>query len=91
MVQRPGDLVQLVLLDGDAPGMAPDVHVDLVQARDLATRIVRRGEANVPGDQLQRLTTDVLPGWSDPWVVAERDWFRQPWLRTPSLTPESTP
>jgi DNA-binding SARP family transcriptional activator len=77
-VVRPGDLVRL---DGDALGIAPDVRVDLAEARDLAARIVRRGEADVPEDQLQRLTTDVLPGWSDPWVVAERDWFRQLRLR----------
>jgi DNA-binding SARP family transcriptional activator len=80
-VVQPGDLVRLVRLDGDALGIAPDVRVDLAQARALATRIVRRGEADVPDDQLQRLTTDVLPGWSDPWVVAERDWFRQLRLR----------
>jgi DNA-binding SARP family transcriptional activator len=71
-VVQPVDLVRLVRLDGG---------VDLAQARDLATRIVRRGEADVPDDQLHRLTTDVLPGWSDPWVVAERDWFRQLRLR----------
>ncbi|GAB3896849.1 hypothetical protein GCM10029964_078840 [Kibdelosporangium lantanae] len=77
-VIRPADLVRL---DGTALGIAADVRVDVAEARDLAARIVRRGEVDVPEDQLQRLTTDVLPGWSDPWVVTERDWFRQLRLR----------
>lgn len=75
---KPYDLVQVV---GDALRISPDIHVDVAAAIGFATRIARHGDLDVPDDQVARLTADLLPGWPDPWVVVERDWFRQVRLR----------
>jgi DNA-binding SARP family transcriptional activator len=53
----------------------PAVQVDVTRLRRFVTA---SAEPPLP---VATLTAELLPGWSDQWVVAERDWFRQMCLR----------
>ena len=54
-------------------------------ARDLARRPHTRPDLSLP---LTVLTADLLPGWTEQWVVAEREWFRQLCLRALEMLSE---
>ncbi|MGZ3146103.1 AfsR/SARP family transcriptional regulator [Lentzea chajnantorensis] len=65
----------LVVVAEDALELSPAVSVDFRQASAYAA---------VPGthpEVLTQLTADLLPGWWQPWVQTERDWWRQARLR----------
>jgi DNA-binding SARP family transcriptional activator len=58
-------------------GIEPAVQVDVDDIRRFVT-------GPVPAEPLLSVATlaaDLLPGWTEQWVVAERDWFRQVCLR----------
>jgi DNA-binding SARP family transcriptional activator len=63
---RPGGEALVEAADGHV-GLAAHVTVDLWQ--------VERGE--VEGREASLLAGDLLPGWDDPWVLTERERYRQ--------------
>jgi DNA-binding SARP family transcriptional activator len=55
-----------------------DVQVDLRQSRDVARRLLRPShEPDVDHAADVAFATDLLPDWSDEWVIVEREHFRQ--------------
>ena len=62
--------------------IGPAVEVDVTAVRrfvaDLAGPTVTAPDVPM---SVTSLSADLLPGWTDHWVVAERDWFRQVCLR----------
>jgi DNA-binding SARP family transcriptional activator len=67
----------LVVADACSLRLMPDVVVDLRESARSA-REVLRGEAPGGAVRVDDLTVgDLLPGWYDDWVVAEREHFRQ--------------
>ncbi|MFL6119943.1 BTAD domain-containing putative transcriptional regulator [Actinophytocola sp.] len=65
-------------------GTAVRVDVHLVRSLMAAGDVV----ALHPVVPVTVLAADLLPGWTDPWVVAERDWVRQLCLRALELLSE---
>lgn len=60
------------------------VEVDVARVRSFV-------EGPVPVSPLvpvASLTADLLPGWTDQWVVTEREWFRQVCLRALEMLSE---
>ena len=56
----------------------PAVEVDLDEARLVADRLLRNGDAVTDDDlSLGRFRRDVLVDWYEPWISAERDVFFQ--------------
>jgi DNA-binding SARP family transcriptional activator len=72
------------LIQGRGPilDIAPDVGVDLAAVRRYTAEVTRPDPPGQdPAVPLTALTAELLPGWTEPWVNAERDWFRQRCLR----------
>jgi DNA-binding SARP family transcriptional activator len=65
------------------------VEVDVTAVRrfvaDLAGPAVSAPDVAV---SVGSLSADLLPGWTEHWVVAERDWFRQVCLRALEMLSE---
>jgi DNA-binding SARP family transcriptional activator len=59
-----------------------DVHVDVATVRRYADELARPGTP-LPSSPVPTtwLSAELLPGWMDQWVQAERDWFRELCLR----------
>jgi DNA-binding SARP family transcriptional activator len=75
-LRRPGLL--LVVSVGDHLSVVPELTTDLREAEETARRILsRRGRPLLDGADREVLSTDLLPGWSDPWAAAERRRFRE--------------
>jgi DNA-binding SARP family transcriptional activator len=72
---------RLVETDADVMQVVPIVQTDAVLVRRFATGVAYRTEASPNPALVTRLGADLLPGWTDAWVQAERDWFRQLRLR----------
>jgi DNA-binding SARP family transcriptional activator len=60
------------------------VQVDVNQVR----RFVTAPELAEPPLPVATMTAELLPGWTEQWVVMERDWFRQMCLRALDLLSE---
>lgn len=60
---------------GSALSLAPGIDVDLAEAMTLI-RALPAVPADVPIDTAL-LDQDILPGWTAPWIVVERERFRQ--------------
>ena len=60
------------------------VTVDVTTVREF----VAERAPLAPSVSLPALTADLLPGWSERWVVAERDWCRQVCLRALEMLSE---
>jgi DNA-binding SARP family transcriptional activator len=60
------------------------VEVDVARVRDFVAGPVPA----VPHVPVTSLTADLLPGWTEQWVVTERDWFRQVCLRALEMLSE---
>ena len=71
-VGKPSSLVEVV---EDALVLRVDVDVDFHRAYALTA------EPGASPDAVPLLRADLLPGWSQPWVQEERDWWRQARLR----------
>lgn len=63
-------------------GSAVDVDVATVH------EFVAERAPLAPSVSLPALTADLLPGWTDRWVIAERDWCRQVCLRALEMLSE---
>jgi DNA-binding SARP family transcriptional activator len=61
--------------------MSPCVHIDVVDARSVARRLINPALAcrtiDLSPRTLQRLSVELLPGWYEDWVVAASDSWRQ--------------
>lgn len=60
-------------------GLSDGVSVDLHEAHDLAARLLdpAAGEAPLGQQEIERLATDLLPGWYDEWVLHDAEEWRQ--------------
>jgi len=69
---KAGDLIDVANLDLE---LRPNVCVDLRESRALAIRLLDAPATALRGESatsaVQRLSGDVLPGWSDDWAAAE--------------------
>jgi DNA-binding SARP family transcriptional activator len=75
----------LVVINLGALTLGPGAEVDVRVVRRFADHLANPPLPDPPpaeGPPLTALTADLLPGWTDPWVTDERDWFRQLCLRT---------
>jgi DNA-binding SARP family transcriptional activator len=59
------------------------VEVDVARVRSFVTEPVRGAPLPVAS-----LAAELLPGWTEQWVVAEREWFRQVCLRALEMLSE---
>jgi DNA-binding SARP family transcriptional activator len=76
VVNAAGPLVE----SGDVLALGPCVEVDFRDACLLAAAVAK--PECQPGRQaVAVLKADLLPGWQQPWVVTEQDWWRQARLR----------
>ena len=78
---RPHDR-ELVRTTASTVDLAPDVQVDLWAGEDQARRLSAGGALDDPGglDQLEQfteLTSDLLPDWSEEWLLVEQESYRQ--------------
>lgn len=75
-LRRPG--VHLVEATGDRLGLAPEVQVDLHTGESLARDLLEGDTLPAPWavDRVP-LAAELLPDWSDDWVLMEREQYRQ--------------
>jgi DNA-binding SARP family transcriptional activator len=76
----------LVVADQALLSLSRQIDVDVVAIRRFASELAAPGVS--PAAPPASLSADLLPGWTDSWVVAERDWFRQLCLRTLEMLSE---
>jgi len=76
-------LPDLIVRSGSAICLAPDVVVDLRLAQDEARKLLddnatltHRSDAEL-SRLIERLDTDLLPGWYDNWIVIPQDRWKQ--------------
>jgi DNA-binding SARP family transcriptional activator len=71
-LRQPG--LELIHCTGPQLGLAPGLDVDLHRVRGQITRLLEAGAEPQEGDEeVQPLTTDILTGWYDDWVLLERE------------------
>jgi DNA-binding SARP family transcriptional activator len=69
--------------------IGPAVDVDVTAVRRFVADLARRTTlAPEVAMSVTSLSADLLPGWTEQWVVAERDWFRQMCLRALEMLSE---
>jgi len=74
---RPHDR-ELVRTTGSTVDLAPDVAVDLWAGEDQARRISAGRLAELEQlEQFTELTSDLLPDWSEEWLLVEQESYRQ--------------
>jgi DNA-binding SARP family transcriptional activator len=75
-IRRSGD--GFVEARGQQLRLAPDVHVDVEDATEWASRLIddRADPADEDGD-LALVRGEILPDWYDDWLVIERERFRE--------------
>jgi len=63
--------------------MGTQVQVDAAVVRRYAAELAGDRHAPFPSSPVPVawLSAELLPGWTDPWLEAERDWFRELRLR----------
>lgn len=66
----------LITGDQHVIGLSPDVAVDLEQMVVTVQHLVAGVEENSP-HTFELLRAELLPGWYDEWLIAEREWARQ--------------
>ena len=74
------------LIEGGKDRLRIGAGVDIDVAR--IRRFVAERASSPPFVPLPALTADLLPGWTERWVVAEREWCRQVCLRALELLSE---
>jgi DNA-binding SARP family transcriptional activator len=68
----------LVLGNAGEVWLAPDLRVDLWEAEELAHRLCAPDPpALTPTTDLSTLHRDLLPDWSETWLLAEQESYRQ--------------
>jgi len=85
LVKPPHVLVQV---DQGMLSLGTDVSVDVAAVRRFAAEIAVPATGTRPASPPASLSSDLLPGWTEHWVIAERDWFRQLCLRTLEILSE---
>ena len=78
---RPHDR-ELVRTTPSTVDLAPDVQVDLWAGEDQARRLSAGGDPREPArleqlEQFTELTSDLLPDWSEEWLLVEQESYRQ--------------
>jgi DNA-binding SARP family transcriptional activator len=72
---------ELLDASGNRLKLAPGVRVDVNEGRALARRLLDRSVRCAPGDlgpaAVAALSADLLPEWSDDWLLLERDRWNQ--------------
>jgi DNA-binding SARP family transcriptional activator len=69
--------------------ISPAVDVDVAKIRRFTADVARANQPNLDAAvPMSALTADLLPGWKEPWVDTERDWFRQMCLRVLEMLSE---
>lgn len=81
-LSRLSDLAhRAVLISNTDLMLAPDLVVDLREARTIAHRLMGDPSLIVPGDlsehAIRALSADCLPDWYDDWAIAESERWRQ--------------
>jgi DNA-binding SARP family transcriptional activator len=73
----------LVALTSDHIELSPTVTVDLREGEALARRVLDPSQEldDLPGLDDEVLSTDLLPDWTEEWVLLERESYRQLRLR----------
>ncbi|HET6735944.1 AfsR/SARP family transcriptional regulator [Mycobacterium sp.] len=66
-----------VVVCGETLMLNRDVESDLGRARALATAVLDGDHVPLDIGCVQRLSTDLLPGWCDEWLTHERERHRQ--------------
>lgn len=74
----------LVVCGRERLRIGPAVQVDVDRVRRFVTQPV----SAEPPTTVATLAAELLPGWTEQWVVAEREWFRQVCLRALELLSE---
>jgi DNA-binding SARP family transcriptional activator len=70
--------VRLVEVGGDCLQLAPRIEVDLAEATRMSHELIAGGFAAESVQLLDpRFSSELLPGWYDEWVLAERERHRQ--------------
>lgn len=85
LVKPPNTLLDI---RSDVLGMSPLVEVDVTSVRRFAARLTEPVSPPPVAVPLASLTAHLLPGWTEQWVVAERDWFQQLCLRVLEMLSE---
>lgn len=80
LVKPPHPVVDMV---EDALRIAPGIPVDVVVVRRMAD-----GADVCTEPPVALLAAELLPGWSEPWLEVERDWFGQVRLRVLEMLSE---
>lgn len=72
-----------VIVTADTYGLClnDDVHVDLVEGEHSARRCAGPPESEPEQVDVDGLSADLLPGWTEEWTVVHRECFRQLRLR----------
>jgi len=73
--------------------MGTHVHVDVTSVRRYAAELARttadqRAPSATSPVPVMWLSAELLPGWTDQWVEAEREWFRELCLRALEMLSE---
>jgi len=67
----------LITLEADFVTLGDSVAVDLRDMYELARTLVSEAAITPNGNDVDLLAVDLLPDWSDEWVVVERERIRQ--------------
>jgi DNA-binding SARP family transcriptional activator len=73
--------LDLVTSNGCLVGLDPGMTLDIRDAEEAGWRLVREGPAGLADCDPRWFFDDLLPGWYDDWVVAERERLNQLRLR----------
>lgn len=74
----PRDTPSVVVVKNNSLAIEPTATIELVEARDLASRIIDGDVTDEGAHRAQALLTeDLLPDWSEEWLSVDRDLFRQ--------------
>jgi DNA-binding SARP family transcriptional activator len=66
-----------VLIENDTLCLNPHIELDLTAARELATSVIDGTYGCADPDRERNLQEDILPAWTDEWLVIERERYCQ--------------
>ena len=67
----------LLTVEGASLELAPSVEVDVRHGIALTRRLLARPPSQMEAEAPEVLFRDILPDWSDDWVILEREHYRQ--------------
>jgi DNA-binding SARP family transcriptional activator len=76
---RLGDARGTIVSEGEVLALAPDVSVDFWESTRLARALFGNQESSGfhPASAIATLSSELLPGWYDDWVLLEAERWRQ--------------